>query len=915
MAEIHIDGKRHEADPSRNLLEVCLGLGYDLPYFCWHPALGSVGACRQCAVKQFRDEADERGILVMACMTPAAEGTRISIADPDARELRRSVVEWLMVNHPHDCPVCDEGGECHLQDMTVMTGHHHRRYRFTKKTYRNQDLGPLINHEMNRCIQCYRCVRFYDDYAGGSDLQVLGAHDHVYFGRHEDGPLESELAGNLVEVCPTGVFTDKSLKRHYTRKWDLMTAPSVCVHCSLGCNTTPGERYGELRRIRNRYHSEVNGYFLCDRGRYGYEFVNHERRLRTPLLREHPGGGVRALAPEQALDRLAALLEGATAVIGIGSPRASLEANFALRRLVGADRFHRGVDAGEAALLDAILSTLRAGPARTPSLRDVERCDAVLVLGEDVPDTAPMLGLALRQSVRQAPLVLADERRIPRWHDAAVRDVVQDRRGPLFLATPAGTRLDELATAIAHAAPEAIARIGHAVAHRLDPSAPPVPDLDDRERAFARDCAQALAGASRPLVVSGAGCASLEVIEAAATVARALCRRHAGGELVYVVPECNSLGLALIGGDPLEAALARVESGAADVVIVLENDLVRRLGEDDAERLLAAPHVVVLDHLATRTGERAELVLPAATFAEADGTLVSNEGRAQRHYRVFVPAGEVRESWRWLSDALARLGRPRWAEHDDLAREMAGEIDALRPLLAHRPDADERFAGARLPRALHRYSGRTAMSAHREVHEPKPPEDAGAPYNFSMEGFWFSMEGGRAPARLAAEFWAPGWNSIQALNRFQEEISGPLRGGDPGVRLLEPVQTSAAPHADHPPEIPPPFVPSDDTFRLVPLHHVFGSEELSSLSPGIAELAPEPYLALSPADAARFERGDGPAIVAVALDGRRLELPLRELPELPPGVAGVPRGLPGLVTGPLPELVRLEPVAPREREP
>ena len=230
MAKIWIEGETRDVDASKNLLEVCLEQGLDLPYFCWHPALGSVGACRQCAVKQFRDEKDTQGKLVMACMTPASEGTRISVGDDEARTFRKSVTEFLMVNHPHDCPICDEGGECHLQDMTVMTGHRVRTYRFLKKTYTNQDLGPFVNHEMNRCIQCYRCVHFYREHAGGKDLQAFAAKDHVYFGRHEDGVLESEFAGNLVEICPTGVFTDKTSKQHYTRKWDLATAPSVCVH-------------------------------------------------------------------------------------------------------------------------------------------------------------------------------------------------------------------------------------------------------------------------------------------------------------------------------------------------------------------------------------------------------------------------------------------------------------------------------------------------------------------------------------------------------------------------------------------------------------------------------------------------------------------------------------------------------------
>ena len=171
-----------------------------------------------CAVKQFRDENDTRGRIVMSCMTLASDGVRISIEDPDVIKFRKSVIEWLMANHPHDCPVCDEGGECHLQDMTVLAGHTYRRNRFKKRTYRNQDLGPFIRHEMNRCIQCYRCVRFYLDYAGGRDMDVFGWHNHVYFGKNKDGILKNEFSGNLVEICPTGVFTDKTFYKHFTRK-------------------------------------------------------------------------------------------------------------------------------------------------------------------------------------------------------------------------------------------------------------------------------------------------------------------------------------------------------------------------------------------------------------------------------------------------------------------------------------------------------------------------------------------------------------------------------------------------------------------------------------------------------------------------------------------------------------------------
>ena len=194
MPRINIDGTNYEVASGHNLLQACLSLGINLPYFCWHPAMGSVGACRQCAVKQFHGDDDQHGRIVMACMVEAADGARISIGDPEAVKFRASVIEWLMTNHPHDCPVCEEGGECHLQDMTLMTGHAYRRYRFKKRTFRNQYLGPFITHEMNRCIACYRCVRFYREYAGGRDFDVFAAHNHVYFGRHEDG-VDRPLGG------------------------------------------------------------------------------------------------------------------------------------------------------------------------------------------------------------------------------------------------------------------------------------------------------------------------------------------------------------------------------------------------------------------------------------------------------------------------------------------------------------------------------------------------------------------------------------------------------------------------------------------------------------------------------------------------------------------------------------------------
>ena len=326
MPTIYIDGQAIEVKQGDNVLEACLNAGMDLPYFCWHPSMGSIGSCRQCALVQYQNDEDTQGRIIMGCMTPVSEGARFSLKAENATEFREAVVESLMLNHPHDCPVCAEGGECHLQDMTVMVGHRDRRYTGKKNTHRNQYLGPLIHHEMNRCIACYRCERYYKDYAGGKDLGAQASHDHVYFGRHEEGILESEFSGNLVEVCPTGVFTDKPFLKQYSRKWDLQSAPSICHGCAVGCNIAPGERYGKVKRVHNRYHDEVNGYFICDRGRFGSGYLNSKLRLDYSGIKKS-GGSFFAVHQQQALETAASWISGKK-VAGIGSPRASIEANY-----------------------------------------------------------------------------------------------------------------------------------------------------------------------------------------------------------------------------------------------------------------------------------------------------------------------------------------------------------------------------------------------------------------------------------------------------------------------------------------------------------------------------------------------------------------------------------------------------------
>ncbi len=838
---IAIDGREHLVEEGRDLLTTCLSEGIDLPHFCWHGALGSVGACRLCAVRVHDGPDDAAGRIDMACMVPAAEGQRVAVADGEAATFRARVIEWLMANHPHDCAVCEEGGACHLQDMTVLVGHHRRRYRFSKRTHRNQWLGPLLTHEMNRCIACYRCTRFYRGYAGGRDLDVFGAHDRVYFGRAEDGVLESPFAGNLAEVCPTGVFNDRGWSRGYARKWDMMASPSVCPHCSVGCNLFLAERHGVVRRVQNRYHGAINGHFLCDRGRFGPLFVSSSARLVAPLV-----DGAGADEADAVAAARAAIAEGA---VGIGSPRASLEGNFALRRLVGPDRFFAGVTDGQARLHRRMAAILSAGPGRIATLSDMERADAVLVLGEDLTGTAPRAALALRQTARNAARALAAEKGVPSWLDNAVRYAGEGRPTPFILAASVPDPLEAVATAVVLRPPDGIAAFGRAVAAALRGE-----DAPDEARA----AADALSRAAAPLVVAGSGQCHAATVEAAAEVAAALGDKA----MIALFPaEANAIGLALTGADGLEGAVARLEAGEAATAVIIENNLFERADAALVERLFAAARTVVaLDAIATRTTERAHVALPVASIAEAAGTFVNHEGRAQRFFAA-VPDGPP-AAWRQIAAlAPAPFG---WERLDHVLAAMAADLPALAGAADAAPGAAFRTPLGAVARAPRPFSGRTASDEAGRV-APGSAPDPDSPLAFSMEG----ARGRMPPPALLVGYEVPHLHSASAVYRFEATPGGPLAGGDPGVRLLAPGVASTPPAADDPPG-------EGDADGLLSLaaHDPFGAGETDRASPLLAERAPPPALTLHPDDAAALglAPGDRPrigqAVAPVRLDER-----------------------------------------------
>ncbi|MFC0819526.1 NADH-quinone oxidoreductase subunit NuoG [Moraxella marmotae] len=937
MAVIHIDGKTVEVDSADNLLQACLSLGIDIPYFCYHPALGSVGSCRQCAVKQYNSAEDYeagRGRLVMSCMVAPTNDMYISVDDEEAKGFRKRIVEYLMTNHPHDCPTCEEGGHCHLQDMTYMSGHRKRRYRFTKRTHHNQDLGPFINHEMNRCIACYRCVRFYKDYAGGEDMGVYASNNRVYFGREADGQFESEFSGNLTEVCPTGVFTDKTHSDRYNRKWDMQYAPSICHGCSTGCNISAGERYGELRRIENRYNHDVNGYFLCDRGRFGYGYVNRADRPIRPY--QNTLTGKIELNANDALDLAFEIIKDKK-IIGIGSDASSLENNFALKQLVGADNYSTGQSMAMQNLVNRSVAILRNDSVYNVSVAQIEQADAVFILGEDITQTSARVALSVRQAAKNKAKTMATALRTEHWLAEPVKRIGQTAYSPIYVVDVVDTKLDDIAQVSAVATIEDVARLGFLVGEVIDSfddelgklSKPSI-DADESMLDLAYQIAVDLVSANQPLVISGTSLSSPAVIDAAGYVAQALSKKRqaikqandaqiaayqalqaANGDtdetdkadapkaldkgfaplaaIYLALPAANSVGVSLLGGKAIEEVLA----SDYDVAIVLENDL-SQISTINVLEKMADKTVIAIDHQNYPWHAGAALVLSESSFAESDGTLISAEGRAQRFFQAYdkkyyEPTSDIKDGWRWLYALAHEAGQAASAAHlDEVIDDIAAQIDELALIKDAAPAADYRITGLKIAREPRRYSGRTAIRAPLSIHEPMQPKDIDTALTFSMEGYVGNQTN---PASIPFA-WAAGWNSPQAWNKYQDKVGGKLKGGDVGVRLFDYLprineQYTSARHQIQDAANTSVF---HGVVRLVPKHNLFASSALASRSPVVASQIKPIGWYVNKNDADHWQVREGNLLAIASVQGE-IVLPVIFDEYIPDGCIGYAAGL------------------------
>jgi NADH-quinone oxidoreductase subunit G len=525
-------------------------------------------------------------------------------------------------------------------------------------------------------------------------------------------------------------------------------------------------------------------------------------------------------------------------------------------------------------------------------MHDVEQSDAVLILGEDLTNTAPMMALAVRQSVKQIRKKIARKLNIPEWQDSAVREAAQEERGPLFIAEYYPSKLDEIAKDIYYGSPLDIARFGFSIANFIDKEAAGVENFSEEERSRAKNISEILLGAEKPVIISGTSSKSKEVIQAAANIAWALCRVGKNTGLSFIVKESNSIGVSMLENKNLNEAINSIQANPAETLIILENDLYLRENKKTIDNFLGSfKNIIALDSFENETTRKADAVIPVGTFAESDGTIVNNEGRAQRYYQVFVPrATEIKESWRWLKDLASASGKEDVLNLNsfyDFTKAVVESLPIFKGIDTIAPPPGFRIAGQKIPREPHRFSGRTAMHADLNVSEPKPPDDPDSALSFTMEGYR-----GEPPSSIIPFFWAPGWNSVQSINKYQIEVGGPLHGGDPGRRLLE-AHSSGELNVKYFDSIPESFKRRDGELFLLPVYHIFGSDELSNMSPAIQERIPNPYILINDEDLKENNITEN-AETEFIINEEKTELPVKSDRRVPKGIALYPIGLPGI---------------------
>jgi NADH-quinone oxidoreductase subunit G len=610
-----VDGVEVAAREGEMLVDAAKEGDVEIPVFCYEPKLGEpVGACRMCMV-----EVEGIPKLQTACSTPVRDGMVVYTQTDRVIEAQNAVVEFLLVNHPLDCPVCDKGGECPLQDIAMGWGPGKSRVTDPKRHFQKPvPLSPLVRIDRERCILCYRCVRFSQEVAEDEQLQLLGRGAHTYVGTFDDRPYIAPFHGNVIELCPVGALTSEAY-RFRARPWDIEDAGSVCTLCPSQCNVKFTVRDERVVRVLARDNLAVDDGWLCDKGRFGFQMISSTDRPARPQIRA--GGALSDASWTDAMQRVVAgLAEHRGKVAALVGGQATNEEGYLVQRIVRGPLASPHVDSRATAGPSRELLLELSRPERAAAMADVDTADAILVLDCDPLNEMPILDLRIRKAVRR-------------------------NGAKLLVASARPTALDGGAEEVARFAP------GGAGAWASSPPSEVASVLESAQKVAVVYGERAADEGAAPLLelANGAGAKLLEVPRA--SNGRGL--REAGC-LPGVGP-----GLAdAPAGKTADEIKAALESGELEAIVLWEADPVRDLPDPAGWKraLGAADFVVSVSMFGNESGGHADVYLPAEAYPEKEGTVTHPDGRLQR-VRPNVPApGVVRPGWEVLADLAARLG-------------------------------------------------------------------------------------------------------------------------------------------------------------------------------------------------------------------------------------------------------------------
>ncbi len=630
MVEIQLDGQKVEVLEGSTIMHAAEKAGTYIPHFCYHKKLSIAANCRMCLV-----DVEKAPKPMPACATPVSQGMIVHTKNDKAIKAQKGVMEFLLINHPLDCPICDQGGECQLQDLAVGYGGSESRYEEEKRVVFHKDVGPLVSmQEMSRCIHCTRCVRFGQEVAGVMELGMSHRGEHAEIETFVGMSVDSELSGNMIDLCPVGALTSKPF-RYSARTWELSRRKSISPHDSTGANLIIQVKNNKVMRVVPLENEDVNECWIADRDRFSYEALNSDERLTSPMLKQ--GGEWKAVDWQTALEYVANGLKqikadhGAKTIGTLASPHSTLEELYLAAKLM------RGLGSEN---IDYRLRSAEFAPSASirwlgTSIASLSQLQRVLLVGSNLRKDHPLFAQRIRQSARKGCVV------------SAINSVAELATADAWAMPVANSILD---------APEAwvqvLADVAAAIALEMGIAAPAAGQVTDAATAMARS----LLGGERKAILLGN--AAAHHANAASLLALAnWIGLQTGATVGYLTEAANTVGAQLAGALPGDRGLnaGQMLDGKLKAVLLLNNEpeFDSAAGIKAKASLNAARMVVTLNPFKANMSF-SDVLLPIAPFTETPGTFVNAEGRVQGFHAVVKPLGETRPAWKVLR-VLANL--------------------------------------------------------------------------------------------------------------------------------------------------------------------------------------------------------------------------------------------------------------------